>query len=328
MNNNIGNRRGVIVPPTTTTTGNTTGAGTTVNVNAATNVTTLPANPQAHDLVDTSSHNAAHDMRYRVGVNAVTAGATTTAVPKLLADWKVAVYEAAAEALADIEVIKPALNKALDKAEGKKGEPLTRREERGIEHKVREKLDSEYGQAFKAHHKDLTKSPSTKAQTERDVVLAERPRVAQLKDPFTPVINNAPGSRDNEIMLWESKNFMVVVDTFADSPKALVVPKTKVNLPVDAPQGLLDEAALVAAHVSDAFMRATGCKAAGIWINAPQNLTVAQLHVHVLPDLGPFTADGAMAKQFIEDPAARPQLEAYFGKIKGELASKLGPSTT
>jgi diadenosine tetraphosphate (Ap4A) HIT family hydrolase len=325
MNNNPIGRRNNVVVANPQGTGNTAG-----NVNVNTNnltTTTTTSSHQVNDHVDTSSHNAAHDMRYRVGVNAVTAGPTTTAIPQLLADWKVAVYEAAAVALADQEVIAPALNKALDKAEGHKGEPLTRREERGIEHKVRDSLDKEYGAAFKAHHKDLTKSPSTKAQTERDVVLAERPRVAHLKDPFTPVIQNAPGSRANEIVLWESKNFLVVVDTFADSPKALVVPKTKVNLPVDAPQGLLDEAALVAAHVSDAFMRATGCKAAGIWINAPQNLTVAQLHVHVLPDVGPYTADGAMAKQFIEDPTARPQLEAWFGQIKGELASKLGPST-
>ena len=321
MSNTIGPRAPVVAA-------NTTGVTTTTTTPPTTTTTATTTTPRP-DQVDTgSAHNAAHDMRYRVGINAVSGGPTTTAVPKLLADWKVALHEAAAEGRADAEIIEPVLQKALAKAEHNKGAPLTRKEARGVEAKVRDSLERDYQAAFKAHHKDVTKSPSTKAQTERDVVLAERPRVAQLKDPFTPVIQNQPGARANEIVLWESKNFLVVVDTFADAPKALVVPKAKVNLPVDAPQGLLDEAALVAAHVSDAFMRATGCKAAGIWINAPQNLTVAQLHVHVLPDVGPYTADGAMAKQFIEDPAMRPQLEAWFNQIKGELVSKLGAPST
>jgi hypothetical protein len=90
---------------------------------------------------------------------------------------------------------------------------------------------------------------------------------------------------------------------------------------------LLDELAVIAAHVSDAFMRATGSPPAGIWINPPQHLTVKQKHLHVLPDLGPFTADGAPAKAFLEDPQFRPRLEAFFADVGREIEAKLGPAT-
>jgi diadenosine tetraphosphate (Ap4A) HIT family hydrolase len=280
------------------------------------------------DAVDHGAHNAARDMRYRVGVNAVTAGATQTAVPKLLQDWKIALVEAAAEDLAHDEVIAPVLKKALAQAEADKGDKLTGRERAVVSHDVERQLSKEFKAAFKEHHKDLTKSPSTKQKTERDVLLAMRPEVDQKRDPFSAVAQNLPGSRDNEIVLWENKNAMVVVDTFAKSPKALVVPKMPLSLPVDAPPGLIDELALVAAHVSDAFMRAAGTPPAGIWINPPQHLTVKQLHVHVLPDMGPFTEDGAQARDFLGDPNFRPQLEASFDVIKGEIASKLGAPST
>ena len=163
-------------------------------------------------------------------------------------------------------------------------------------------------------------------RTERDVLMEQRPRVAQLRDVFSPVAQNLPGARDQEIVLWENKGVMVVVDAFAPSPKALVVPKDPMNLPVDAPKGVLDELAYVAAHVSDAFMRGAGSPPAGIWINPPQHLTVRQMHVHVLPDLGQFTQDGAPAKAFLEDPQYKPQLVAWFDVIAKELAQKLGPT--
>ena len=288
---------------------------------------TTPSPQKPADAMDNGLHNAAHDMRYRVGVNAVTAGPTTTAVPDLLKNWKTALYEAAAEDLAHAEVIAPALDKALAKAEADKGEPLTRGEVRQVRGDVMRGLKQEYKDSLEAHLNDITKSPSTKAKAERDVLLNERPRVDKLKDPFTPVIQGQPRARDNEIVLWENKNAMVVVDTFADAPKALVVPKAAVSLPTDAPKGLLDEVALIAAHVSDAFMRATGCPAAGIWVNPPQHLTVKQMHVHVLPNVGSYTQDGAPAKAFIEDPQYRPQLEAWFNVIKDEIQKKLGPAT-
>jgi diadenosine tetraphosphate (Ap4A) HIT family hydrolase len=271
--------------------------------------------------------HASRDMRTRVGVSAVQAGPTTTATPKLLDDWRAALIEAAAEDLADAEVLAPVRDKALAEAEADKGEPLSRQEVRAIGREVFTQLKTDYEAAKQAHLKDLTKSPSTKRQTERDVLMAHRPRVDRLRDVFTPVAQRLPGARDHEIVLWENNNAMVLVDTFAPSPKALVVPKQPVSLPIDASPVLLDELAIIAAHVSDAFMRATGSPPAGIWINPPQHLTVKQMHLHVLPDLGPYTKEGAPAKAFLEDPKFRPQLEAFFADVGREIAAKLGPAS-
>jgi diadenosine tetraphosphate (Ap4A) HIT family hydrolase len=268
---------------------------------------------------------ASRDLRTRVGVTAVGASPTQTAVPRLLDDWRSLLWKAEAEDRADAEVLAPPLDAALQQAEHARGEPLGRRERRAVEAAVRQQLQQPWDAAFAAHFADVTRSPSTKRQAERDVVLEQRARIAQLKDPFTPVIDNAPGARDAEIVLWENRNVVVLVDTWAPSPKALVVPKAPVSLPTDAPASILDELALVAAHVSDAFLRSTGCPAAGIWINPPQHLTVRQLHVHVLPDLGPYTADGLPALKLLDDAALRPQLIAWFDAIGRDLQGRLGP---
>jgi len=309
----------------TTATATTANTATANTATANTVPTTTGTAPSTTDGVDGAFH-ASRDMRSRVGVNAVQAGSTTTALPKLLEDWKAALYEAAAEDLAEAEVIAPVHDKALQQAEADKGEGLTRQEVRGLSKDVHKQLKGEYQAAKDAHHQDLTKSPSSMKRTERDVLMAQRPRVAQLRDVFSAVAQNLPGARDREIVLWENKGVMVVVDTFAPSPKALVVPKDPMNLPVDAAKGMLDELAYVAAHVSDAFMRGAGSPPAGIWINPPQHLTVSQMHVHVLPDLGPFTQDGAPAKAFLEDPQYKPQLVAWFDVIAKELEKKLGPA--
>jgi diadenosine tetraphosphate (Ap4A) HIT family hydrolase len=268
--------------------------------------------------------DGARDMRVRVGATALS-GPTTTALPKLLDDWRGALLQAAAEGRADEEVIAPALGPALQQAEQQKGEPLSRREARGVERAVRQQLQQPWDDAYRVHLADVTKTPKMKQRVERDVVMAERPRIAALKDPFTPVVQNAPGARDNEIVLWENKHAVVVVDTFAPSPKALVVPRVPASLPLDLPRARLDELARVAAQVSDAFMRAAGSPAAGIWVNPPQHLTVKQLHVHVLPDVADYTADRAPAKALLDDAALRPQLLAWFGAVQHELAATLGP---
>ncbi len=289
--------------------------------------TPAPSTPAAASPPATTDvFDGARDMRVRVGV-AVVGGSTTTAVPELLQDWRKALLEAAAEARADDEVVAPVLGPALARAEADRGEPLSRREARAVEHAVRKQLQQPWDDAYRAHLADVTRTPAAKQRVERDVLLEQRPRVAGLKDPFTPVIGNAPGARDGEIVLWESKSALVVVDTFAPSPKALVVPKSPASLPTDLPRASLDALARVAAHVSDAFLRATGCPAAGIWVNPPQHLTVKQLHVHVLPDLGPYTTDGAPAKALLDDAALRPQLLGWFDAIRSDLATHLGPSS-
>ena len=79
-------------------------------------------------------HNATHDMRYRVGVNAVTSGPTQTAVPDLIKDWKIALYEAAAEERAEAEVIAPVLQKALARSPQRKGPTRMARDGTGQPH--------------------------------------------------------------------------------------------------------------------------------------------------------------------------------------------------
>lgn len=316
-----------VTPISLQTVVSTAAAATTAAAQTAT-TTSTPAQ-QPIDGVDASggAFHAGRDMRSRVGVNAVTAGTTTTAVPKLLHDWKISLVEAAAEDLAHAEVIAPVLSKAVAAAEVQKGDALTRSEVRTISHDIGRSLKADYNDAKAAHHKDLTKSPATKQQTERDVLQAQRPRVDQLRDVFAAVGQKLPGARDHEIVLWENKSAMVLVDTFAPSPKALVVPKDPLQLPIDATAAQLDELALIAAHVSDAFSRAQGSPPAGIWINPPQHLTVKQMHVHVLPDLGQFTKEGSPAKAFLEDPQFRPQIEQFFGTVAKEIESRLGPAT-
>lgn len=306
----------------------TTSSTTSAPSSPAAPIATAPAGPTtAGPIAGSDAFDAGRDMRTRVGVSAIQAGPTTTRQPKLLDDWKVALLEAAAEDLAEAEVIAPVLDKAVAAAEAHKGEGLSRQEFRALHKDVFKQLKGDYDVAKQAHHQDLTKSPATKKQTERDVLLDQRPRVDKLRDVFSAVAQKVPGARDNEIVLWENKNAMVLVDTFAPSPKALVVPKAQVSLPVDASPVLMDELAVIAAHVSDAFMRAAGSPPAGIWVNPPQHLTVKQMHVHVLPDLGPFTADGAPAKAFLEDPQFRPQLVAWFDGVAREIEQKLGPAT-
>jgi diadenosine tetraphosphate (Ap4A) HIT family hydrolase len=312
-------RRGHTAPPASASSPDTVSSSTTAAVVTSAAATASAAHPDVF--------HASRDMRTRIGVSAIQAGSTTTVVPRLLEGWRQSLLEAAAEDLADAEVLAPVRDQALADAAAHKGAPLSRQEARSVSRAVRKQHEAAYDDAKQHHHRDLSRSPAVMKQTERDVVLAHRPRIQQLRDVFTPVATRQPGARDLEIVLWESPRAMVLVDTFAPSPKALVVPKQPASLPTDLQPTELDELAALSAHVSDAFMRATGSQPAGIWVNPPQHLTVRQLHVHVLPDLGPYTADDAPARAFLEDPHFRPQLEAFFDGVKQELVARLGPPT-
>jgi diadenosine tetraphosphate (Ap4A) HIT family hydrolase len=282
--------------------------------------------PAAPATSTTDVFDATHDMRHRVGVGAVVAGRTQTATPRLLDDWKLALLEAEAEQRAGIEVIEPSFRQAAKRHEAAKGAPLDRDELRKLHREIVKERKADFEVARDAHWQDINRSPSTRQQTERDVVLDQRARVAQLRDVFTPIAEKEPGARDQEIMLWENRNVMVLVDTFSPSPKALVVPKATMQLPLDATTQQLDELAVVAAHVSDAFSITAGAPAAGIWINPPQHVTIRQLHVHVLPDLPPLAADRTPTKAFLADPQTRHQVEAYFAQITQALENSLGSS--
>jgi diadenosine tetraphosphate (Ap4A) HIT family hydrolase len=281
-----------------------------------------PAAPaSASDVFD-----AVHDLRHRVGTSTVVAGRTHTATPRLFDDWKTALLEAEADSRAEVEVIEPAFAQAAARLEARTGAPLDDAELRDLHRQTAKDCAADFATARAAHLHDITRSPSTRQQTERDVVLAQRPRLARLRDVFTPIAHKEPGARDHEIVLWENRNVMVVVDTFSRSPKALVVPKATLQLPVDATSQLLDELAVVAAHVSDAFSSAKGAPPAGIWINPPQHVAIRQLHVHVLPDLPPISADRSPPKELLGDPRTRRQVEAHFAPIIQALENSLGPS--
>lgn len=296
-------------------------SGPSANTTAEATPTTPPTSTTSHTPPQDGRDlfHATRDMRTRVGVTAVTAGPTQTATPKLLEDWKASVLEAAANDRANAEVFEPVFAKVANEAELEKGEPLERGELRSLGRDVRRQLKDALTTSKSAHFAEITRSPNDMARTERDVLMEQRPRVAGLKDVFSAVAQDLPGARDNEIVLWENQSVMVVVDTFAPSPKALVVPKDPVSLPTDLSKPQLDELALVAAHVSDAFMRAMGTPPAGIWINPPQHLTVKQLHVHVLPDAGHFDDDGNPAKAYLEDPQARAAMLGFFAKVQAEI---------
>jgi|GEM_PF-1624752 len=125
------------------------------------------------------------------------------------------------------------------------------------------------------------------------IVDAQRTRVAGLRDPFTPLARGDAAARAKEVVLWEDDALMVIVDTFAPPPKALVIPKAPVSFPIDLAPALLDRLAMVGSVVGVAFSHVAGCGPARCWINPPYGLTVRQLHVHVLPGRMTKTLPGA-----------------------------------
>lgn len=115
---------------------------------------------------------------------------------------------------------------------------------------------------------------------------SERPRVEQLRDPFMAVVRGDEEALAKETILWRNDKALVLVDAFAGSPKALVIPVEELLFPLDGDGELLAYLAQVAATVADAFADASGTKTESkIWINPPASLTVRQLHVHVQPRL-------------------------------------------
>lgn len=278
----------------------------------------------------------AADTRLRTGRAAATGSKTKTAVPALLGDWKQAVLEATAHDAAKQELW-PQVEKALADAQKKKGTLLDDDEAEGVADTF---YDKNEGKLEKLAAKHLTSFGTTAAK--KDAVITKvvddaRPRIATRRDPFTPVAQKDPQARAREVVLWENKDAMVLVDLFVPRPKALVVPKTPASFPSDAAPRVLDELARIAAHVSDAFMSALpGAKdqPADIWVNAPQHLTVKQLHVHVAPHAPAWTdvvgATGvgrARAMELTRDAQARPAMNAIFKNLTAALEASLGPST-
>jgi diadenosine tetraphosphate (Ap4A) HIT family hydrolase len=221
---------------------------------------------------------------------------TKAKVPDLLGDWRQATLEAAIEDAARA-TFWPDVEQSLATAEQQKGEPLDRREAGQIIQAIEDqRLPGAIAQVAPA----ITKSAKTKEQAIDNALAEMRPFVAQKKDPFMPVALGDQTARARETVLWENARVMVLVDTFSEKPKALVVPKTPVSFPADASKAQLDELARVAAATSAAFAQLEGCPDAEIWINPPQYLSVKQLHVHVGPPLPAWDEsldEDALAKQ-------------------------------
>jgi diadenosine tetraphosphate (Ap4A) HIT family hydrolase len=269
-------------------------------------------------------------------------GPTKTTIPDLLSDWKRSVLVAAAREAARAELM-PEAQRLLDEAATQKGAPLADDEIEPIVDAFFERERGRLKTLQATHLQEFDKGPKERDRTIQRVVLEERPRVQALRDPFTPVALKDPTARAREVVLWENADAMVLVDLFATSPKALVIPKQPVMLALDAPDALLKDLALVAAHVSDALIDVSGAPPAGIWVNPPQDLTVRQMHVHVLPDLpdwlafvGAGQASDASAQggrrpvraiQAAKDPQVLAQMQSFFQTLTKAIEQRLGPST-
>ena len=272
------------------------------------------------DAMDNGLTHTAHDSKYRVGVTAVGNGATKTEVPKLMHHWRSALVEATAEEAA-IGEHQVEIDAALASAEQQFGGHLPRGVRNDVIDSVVQSHLPEIQAATAAYREEFGKDKGAIDKTVRDVVLAQRPNIDRKRDPFTPIAQNDPQARAKEKVLWENANAMVLVDAFAPSPKLLVVPKAPVMFPVDAPEGMLHELALIAAHASDAFSAVANTPPAGIWINAPQHLTVKQLHVHVMPNLPDYKPvdDGQPLS-----PAEVAAIQTFFDNVGQALVARLG----
>jgi diadenosine tetraphosphate (Ap4A) HIT family hydrolase len=242
----------------------------------------------------------------------------TTPLPNLLADWKhavvdAAIFEAAYATFAHV------VDAAIDAEETKQGRKLKGWEKSDIAQPI---IDARLPGLRPQFTQQLAATPALRAKTYADALTAYRPIVAKLKDPFTPIAQRDPQARAKETVLWENANVMVLVDKFSGNPHLLVIPKTQVSFPADASAALLAELARVSAIVGDAMMAAaSSAKPADIWVNAPQNLHVRQLHVHVDASL-PSWEDVAPTE------AAQKTAELlYMNEVRRRLAQKLGPTS-
>ena len=116
-----------------------------------------------------------------------------------------------------------------------------------------------------------------------------RSRAISLPNPFIRIARMSPAERlaAAELVLWEDKEIMVLVDKFDTGPKGLVIPKTDgVWFPIDATPGMMTRLERISAAVSDSFILAAGktCDPSffsQIYIHGPAEIGVQQLHVHV-----------------------------------------------
>ena len=211
--------------------------------------------------------------------------------PDLIADWTEAAVRCAAEAQA-VQQKLSAIQAEFTKSVAASPTPL----DDDAQAELWEKIAGKHAKPFiPGLVQSISASPKTIAAAVKEVMEGETQRVSQLRDPFTPVAMNDPKARARETVLWENARVMVLVDAFVGAPKALVIPKQRFTYPTEAPAVLLTEMSQIAFVVGQAMAAAArssaplataiGASPAKIWINPPPQLGVAQLHVHVLPEL-------------------------------------------
>ena len=211
-----------------------------------------------------------------------TFGTRKASVPALLEDWSNATLEAAARASAR-KTYASEIQEALRVASQDLGRELNRSERSAIVRAV----DQVYlPAAITEARRGIYASQPSQARTIKNAQLDyARFSAPKQRDPFLPIVAGDRAARAQEVVLWESPSLMVLVDRFTPTPQALVVPKRSISFPTQASRDELAEMARVAQAVSSAFSQLSGAAPAEIWINAPQDLSVTRLHVHVAPQL-------------------------------------------
>lgn len=257
------------------------------------------------------------------------APAPATAVPALYQDWREATLQSAARAAAR-RLVADDVAHALQVAAGRKGAPLTRDEAAQATAEVfkakKNDVDALYVELLAASKK----SRHLEDKAIRDAVRAAEPRIAKRPDPFGDAFAGGGGPA----VLWRAPAWIVLVDVGADGAKALVAPRQHALFPVVAPERdprpvvaiaslesgrrLVDDLALLSAHVADAMIAAFGGTPEA-WINPPAGAAYGRLHAHVVVEGAPI------------DPFTGGQDECVqkaYAPVRERLAARLGPASS
>ncbi len=247
-------------------------------------------------------------------------GGTTTPVPALAEDWRQATLDARAKELG-MQEIAPQLRANRQQTEAQLGRELEPWEGRQVDAPLIKQL---LPPVRAKHYQAITKDTASQDQAIADSHAAHGSRLQKARDPFTPLALGDPQARAKDRVLWENNFLMVIVDSFAPSPKALVIPKKQAMFPKDLAPGDMEALAKTAAKVSDAFGKVAGSGPADIWVNPPQRLTIKQLHTHVLPKLprwenpGPGEPGGRDPKSDVPAHVVAEQ-NRFYAALEAEL---------
>lgn len=224
-------------------------------------------------------------------------GTSKAKLPQLLSDWQRATVQAAIRCAAE-QVIAPDVDKALERAV--RANPLMSEED------LAQKADDIAAKLMPAAMRQVAPQlEANPAKTISDAVTAfraELPLWRAKKDILFRIVHTPPAARGDERAIWENGNYAAIVDMYLQKrfgvSHVLVVPKRQVSVPVELTPAELDELAKISAAVAEAFKPFGDGRAGDVWINAPQDLTQPQLHVHVDTGVAQGTPPAALAKVY------------------------------